>query len=236
VGRSAAPLKVSDVQHTVLQAVARSATTPPRQLRRVRALLLAADGLSNEEVARTCQVTPHTVSTWREQFASQGLASLWGKRILGSRRVEVDPCPEEPSLVLGGLYLGRAERAVAAWARGADTGSATVLEDGRAYNARDFLLFLKTVDGCARRDVDVRIIVDGATSYDVHEVDVWLAHPKRRRFHLHRAPQPSAWTQLIARLNGRGGSPSREAATATVASFVSRAAPPVGQWVIDRSR
>src|SRR6266540_1980970 len=51
MGRAADALEVSDGQREVLDALARSQTLPFRVVTRARVLLLAADGLSNVEIA-----------------------------------------------------------------------------------------------------------------------------------------------------------------------------------------
>jgi transposase len=70
----AAPLAVSEGQRCTLQVLARSQTTPVRQVRRAQALLLAADGIANDTIARRVGVAPTTVRAWRTDFAERGLA------------------------------------------------------------------------------------------------------------------------------------------------------------------
>ena len=70
----AAPLVLSEGQRSTLQALARSQTTPVRQVRRARALLLAADGMANESIAQQVGASPTTVRAWRKDFAERGLA------------------------------------------------------------------------------------------------------------------------------------------------------------------
>jgi transposase len=75
--RSAAPaLQLSDVQSETLTVLSRSQTAPVREVRRARALLLAAEGVANYRIAAEVGVSPATVSAWRERFAVEGLAKL----------------------------------------------------------------------------------------------------------------------------------------------------------------
>jgi transposase len=60
----------------VLEARCRAATTPQRDVRRARIVLLAADGASTRAISRTLGVEEAVVSTWRIRFADQGLAGL----------------------------------------------------------------------------------------------------------------------------------------------------------------
>jgi transposase len=69
----AAPLSITDGQREVLETLLRSHTAPVRQVRRAQVLLLAADGVSNVEIAERCEVSRPTVLAWRKQFEADGL-------------------------------------------------------------------------------------------------------------------------------------------------------------------
>lgn len=70
---AAAPLAVSDHQRQVLERMARSTSLPHRKVLQARALLLAADGVANNEIARRCATTADSVRSWRRRFESQGV-------------------------------------------------------------------------------------------------------------------------------------------------------------------
>src|SRR5512144_865591 len=59
-------------QREALEVLARSGTTPFREVRRAQALLMAADGLPNVQIAAAVGVTPVTVRAWRTRFAEEG--------------------------------------------------------------------------------------------------------------------------------------------------------------------
>jgi transposase len=69
----ASPLSITDGQREVLETLLRSHTAPVRQVRRAQVLLLAADGVSNVEIAERCDVARPTVLAWRRQFEAEGL-------------------------------------------------------------------------------------------------------------------------------------------------------------------
>jgi transposase len=69
----AAPLSITDGQREVLENLLRSRTAPVGQVRRAQVLLLAADGVSNVEIAERCEVSRPTVLGWRKQFEAEGL-------------------------------------------------------------------------------------------------------------------------------------------------------------------
>src|SRR5579875_568043 len=60
----------------VLEARCRAATTPQRDVRRARIILLAAEGASTRSISRTVGVEEAVVSTWRNRFADEGLDGL----------------------------------------------------------------------------------------------------------------------------------------------------------------
>jgi hypothetical protein len=72
----ASPLSLSDEQRSGLEVMARSSSLPHRKVVQARALLLAADGVANEEIARRCETTPDTVRRWRRRFADVGVAGV----------------------------------------------------------------------------------------------------------------------------------------------------------------
>lgn len=72
---TAAALPVSDAQRAELERMAASTSLPHRQVVQARGLLLASDGVANEEIARRCDVDSDTVRRWR-RFGEQGVAGV----------------------------------------------------------------------------------------------------------------------------------------------------------------
>jgi transposase len=69
-------LPVTDEQRRALEVMARSTSLPHRKVVQAKALLLAGDGVSNEDIARRCDTTPDTVRRWRARFAESGVAGV----------------------------------------------------------------------------------------------------------------------------------------------------------------
>jgi transposase len=69
----AAPLKLKKRERVALEEMVRSSSLPYRQVVQARGLLLAADGVSNLEIARQCATTPNAVRRWRARFAEAGV-------------------------------------------------------------------------------------------------------------------------------------------------------------------
>ncbi len=73
---TAAPLKVSRKQRAELDRIAKSTSLPHRCVVQASALLLAADGVANEAIARECSTTADTVRRWRAKFEAGGVEAV----------------------------------------------------------------------------------------------------------------------------------------------------------------
>jgi transposase/transposase-like protein len=73
---TAAPLPISDDDRSALERMASSTSLPYRSVRQARALLWAADGVANEEIARRCGVDPDAVRRWRRRFTETGVSGV----------------------------------------------------------------------------------------------------------------------------------------------------------------
>jgi transposase len=63
-------------QRSALERMARSRSLPRRKIVQARALLLAADGVPTNEVARRCHTTDSSVRAWRRRFADHGVEAV----------------------------------------------------------------------------------------------------------------------------------------------------------------
>ncbi len=82
---TAPALSLTTDQRIELKRMAASATLQHRQVVQAKALLWAADGVANQEIARRCQVDSDTVRRWRARFAEQGVDGV-GKIAKGRGR------------------------------------------------------------------------------------------------------------------------------------------------------
>src|SRR5271169_7122494 len=73
---TAVALPVSDTERADLERMATSTSLPHRQVVQARGLLLAADGVANEEIARRCGVDSDTLRRWRSRFAEHGTGGV----------------------------------------------------------------------------------------------------------------------------------------------------------------
>jgi len=74
-----------------LQAQARKYSDPYREVVRAKVVLMAAQGLSNEEIAGRLDMPRQVVSKWRKRFFEKGLAGLQDRARSG-RPVAFPPC------------------------------------------------------------------------------------------------------------------------------------------------
>ncbi len=70
---AAAPLSLTDEQRAVLDRLSRSSSARHRTVQRATALLLAADGVANNEIARRVGVSANSVRKWRSRFGVEGV-------------------------------------------------------------------------------------------------------------------------------------------------------------------
>lgn len=69
-------LELTAKQRRELEARARRYTLPYRDVVRARIVLMAADGLGNDEIAARLDTNRVIVSKWRKRFFEQGLPGL----------------------------------------------------------------------------------------------------------------------------------------------------------------
>src|SRR6266704_1994534 len=106
---TATALPVTAEHRAELARMANSSLLPHRKVVQARALLLAAGGVANEEIARRVEVDSDTVRRWRSRFLDQGPA---GDDRDAGRRLDalddpVDGGPGRDRQGHGGADLGR---------------------------------------------------------------------------------------------------------------------------------
>jgi len=294
----APPLAMSDEQRIALETMARSSSLPHRQVVQASALLLAADGVPTNEVARRCGTTDTSVRAWRRRFAEHGVEGVgtiaqgrgrkswlaegtvaavvadtqrnkpddgsthWTTRLMAARhgvgkdtvariwrrhglkpwkvdtfKISNDPDFEEKLVDVVGLYLNPPERAVVfsfdektqcqaldrtqpslpmKRGRGAtmthdykrngttdlfaalNVATGEVLYDTQPrHRAKEVLAFFKLIDLQVPRHLEVHVVLDNLSAHKAPEIQKWLAHPRRQRWHLHFTPTSSSWLNLV---------------------------------------
>jgi transposase len=69
-------IELSEQEREILEAQARRYTLPYRDVIRAKIVLLAAQGLDNDEIATRLDTRREVVSKWRKRFSQQRLAGL----------------------------------------------------------------------------------------------------------------------------------------------------------------
>jgi transposase len=49
------------------------------------------------------------------------------------------------------------------------------------------------------RRLEIHLVLDNLSAHKHPDVEEWLSHPKRKRFHLHFTPTSSSWLNLVER-------------------------------------
>jgi transposase len=294
----AEPLPMSVEQRAALESMARSTSLPHRQVVQARALLLAADGVATNEVARRCDTSDTSVRAWRRRFVDQGVEGVgriavgrgrkswmpegtvpavvadtlankpddgsthWTTRMMAERhgigkdsvariwrdhglkpwkvdtfKISNDSNFEAKLVDVVGLYLNPPERAVVFsfdektqcqaldrtqpslpmtrgrgktmthdYKRNGTTdlfaalniATGEVLYDTKPrHRAKEVLAFFKYIDLHVPRDLEVHVVLDNLSAHKAPEIQKWLAHPRRKRWHLHFVPTSSSWLNLV---------------------------------------
>lgn len=293
-------LSMTAQQRRELEQMKRSSSLPHRQVVQAKGLLLAADGVANEEIARRCATTPDTVRRWRTRFGERGVEGVgkiapgrgrrswlpegtvaeivrvtktekpedgsthWTSRLLAERlkvgkdtvarvwrdhelqpwkvdtfKLSNDPHFEEKIIDVVGLYMNPPERAVVfsfdekTQCQALDrTQPSLPMKRGRAktmthdykrhgttdlfaamdiatgevtthcqktHTSADVLKFFKILDRQVPRELHIHVVLDNLSAHKGPEIREWLAHPRRKRWHLHFTPTSSSWVNLIER-------------------------------------
>src|ERR1700693_2159930 len=65
------------------------------------------------------------------------------------------------------------------------------------HRAKEFIRFLKRIDRCVQKHLDIHLVDDNYGTHKTPEVKAWLA--KHRRFKLHFTPTSASWLNLVER-------------------------------------
>ena len=86
MGRPLTPLALSDSEREELVSMTRSRSMPQSLATRARIVLLAADGVSNTDIAEELKLSKPTVGIWRKRYLTQRLAGLYDEPRPGGPR------------------------------------------------------------------------------------------------------------------------------------------------------
>jgi transposase len=65
------------------------------------------------------------------------------------------------------------------------------------HRAREFIKFLKRIDRCVKKHLDIHLVLDNYATHKTAAVKRWLA--KHHRFHVHFTPTSASWLNLVER-------------------------------------
>lgn len=90
MSRRAPQIELTSEERGTLESITRSPSSPQRDVLRARIVLLAADGLRNEQIQETLKVSKPVVIKWRRRFAVHRLVGLVDQPGRGRKR-KYDP-------------------------------------------------------------------------------------------------------------------------------------------------
>ena len=67
----------------------------------------------------------------------------------------------------------------------------------KSHAAADVLQFFKQIDAGVERGLEIHVVLDNLSAHKAPEITKWLAHPRRKRWHLHFTPTSSSWVNLV---------------------------------------
>lgn len=67
----------------------------------------------------------------------------------------------------------------------------------KRHTGKDVLAFFKYIDLHVPKDLEVHVVLDNLSAHKAPEVQAWLAHPRRKRWHLHFTPTSASWLNLV---------------------------------------
>ena len=88
--RRAIEVILASEERSELEAILRAGTSPQRLVRRAQAVLLAADGFTNKEIASQLAMSATAAARWRLRFVENGLPGLRRDRPGRGRKPKVD--------------------------------------------------------------------------------------------------------------------------------------------------
>ena len=207
----------ADVSRRVLTKTA--SETPPHATHWSRATMAAAVGISPSAVGRIwaeAGLKPHLVKSFKishDPYFEDKVTDVVGLYMNPPERALV-LCVDEKSQIQAldrsqpGLPLkkGRAATMTHDYKRhgtttlfaALDVKSGLVIGDCQPrHRAKEFVRFLKQIDRCALKHLDVHLVLDNYATHKTPEVKAWLA--KHPRFKLHFTPTSASWLNLVER-------------------------------------
>lgn len=134
----AEPVEVSRSQRLDLERLAQSRTTSQAVAKRARAVLLAADGLENQDIAKRLAMGINGVGRWRRRFVESGIEGLVRDRPRSGRPRAIPPATrsEVARKVTQELPPGRTRWSRASLARAVGVSESTIGRVLREYGLK----------------------------------------------------------------------------------------------------
>ncbi len=89
-GRPKAPMILSEQEQIQLKSIISSRSLPSGLVARARVVLMAAEGISNNQISEKIGLSPQAVCKWRQRYLKQGISGLHDELRLGRPRTITD--------------------------------------------------------------------------------------------------------------------------------------------------
>jgi transposase len=141
IGRPVAKVQLSEHEREKLSMIARRRKSQQQDSQRARILLLCAEGLTNQEVARRERVSAATVGKWRARFATERLDGLVDAPRSGApRKISDQKIEEIITKTLEQRPLARTHWSSRLMAKESDVSEHSVLRIWRAFGLKPHLV------------------------------------------------------------------------------------------------
>jgi transposase len=136
--RTAPVIELDEDERVRLDRLRRSRLSPVRVQERANVVLLAADGLSNKEIAARLKQDPGKVGRWRRRFAEMGLEGILKDKTRPGRIPAIAPsqCSEIVKMTLEEKPEGRTHWSRSSMAKAAGVSESTVGRIWAAYGLK----------------------------------------------------------------------------------------------------
>ena len=98
MSRTAPRVFLDTAERATLQTWSRSRALPLRQVQRAKIILMAADGVTNQNIAAHLDLSRPTIQLWRQRFLALRLVGLEKDAPRPGRKPRISPANARPSI------------------------------------------------------------------------------------------------------------------------------------------
>src|SRR5512134_3548182 len=204
-----------------LEAIIVDRNSKAKAVWRARIVLATADGHGTNAIMRLTGKSKPCVWRWQERYIAEGVDGLMRDKTRPAGR---KPLPRKVRLRVLAKTANQTPANATHWSRASmaaemgispsthdykrhgtttlfaalDVKSGLVIgECHPRHRAKEFIRFLKRINRCVQRHLDIHLVLDNYGTHKTPEVKRWLA--RHARFKLHFTPTSASWLNLVER-------------------------------------